>query len=289
MASRKQRGWTVPGFGLPLRWPEMQSRRWQPLFQPDENTLLLSALDGSENPKFCYTLRELTMIALINELTDSPDWDRKAFDPEFAFEWKSQKLLQGNDVTRAMLDWCVEEAKYYVHDFLQSRIFPALDGGVIKSDDCVDKAFKVDLKKRAASLRRAAPRVDIRASSLVVDIVDPHMFPFVFERTKTLRGGYIEPERCISSSGQGEPVKKPSDDECTEKERANYPNNNAWSNKFQWLPFDVNFPNRGAGGSWFVNVPPSLVSQQILILSQQHIKLYQQCPSCDSSEFLQYP
>lgn len=50
MASRKQIGWTVPGFGLPLRWPELQSVRWQPLFQPDEDTLLLSALDASENP-----------------------------------------------------------------------------------------------------------------------------------------------------------------------------------------------------------------------------------------------
>ncbi|KAA6415419.1 MAG: hypothetical protein FRX48_00134 [Lasallia pustulata] len=75
MATRKQIGWTVPGFGLPLRWSEMQSVRWQPLFQPDEDTLLLSALDASENPRFCYTVRERTMLALMNELTDMPDWD----------------------------------------------------------------------------------------------------------------------------------------------------------------------------------------------------------------------
>lgn len=50
MASRKQRAWNVPGFGLPLRWPEMQSRRWQPMVQSDENILLASALDCTENP-----------------------------------------------------------------------------------------------------------------------------------------------------------------------------------------------------------------------------------------------
>ena len=50
MATRKQIGFTVPGFGLPLRWPEMQSVLYQPFFQPDENALLLSALDASEGP-----------------------------------------------------------------------------------------------------------------------------------------------------------------------------------------------------------------------------------------------
>ena len=45
------------------------------------------------------------MLAFINELTDLPDWDRKIFDPAFAFEWKSAKLLTGEDVTRSMVDW----------------------------------------------------------------------------------------------------------------------------------------------------------------------------------------
>ncbi len=45
------------------------------------------------------------MLALINELTDIPDWDRKIFDPNFVFEWKSVKLMTGQDVTRSMADW----------------------------------------------------------------------------------------------------------------------------------------------------------------------------------------
>ena len=50
MASRKQRGWNVPGFGLPLQWPEMQRRKFQPLLPWNNDTLLLSALDASEQP-----------------------------------------------------------------------------------------------------------------------------------------------------------------------------------------------------------------------------------------------
>lgn len=50
MATRKQQGWIVPGCGLPLQWPQMQARPFQPLLSWDNDTLLGSALDGSENP-----------------------------------------------------------------------------------------------------------------------------------------------------------------------------------------------------------------------------------------------
>ena len=35
---------------------------------------------------FCYTVRELTMVAWMNELTHVPDWQCKIFDPEFVFK-----------------------------------------------------------------------------------------------------------------------------------------------------------------------------------------------------------
>ena len=55
------------------------------------------------------------MLAMINELTDLPDWDHKMFDPAFTFEWKSAKLLTGSDITRAMADWvCVNEGEVLV-------------------------------------------------------------------------------------------------------------------------------------------------------------------------------
>lgn len=50
-------------------------------------------------------MREITMMAWMNSLTDMPDWDCKIFDPEFTFQWKSAKLLTGYDVTRSMTDW----------------------------------------------------------------------------------------------------------------------------------------------------------------------------------------
>lgn len=54
---------------------------------------------------FCYTVRELTMLAWINELTDIPDWQCRVFDPDFMFKWKSSKISTGQDVTRSMAEW----------------------------------------------------------------------------------------------------------------------------------------------------------------------------------------
>ena len=50
-------------------------------------------------------MRERTMMAYMNELTDMPDWERKIFDTQFTFAWKSAKLMAGRDVTRSMADW----------------------------------------------------------------------------------------------------------------------------------------------------------------------------------------
>lgn len=63
--------------------------------------------------QFCYTVRELTTLAWINELTDLPHWHSKVFDPDFMFEWKSAKIMGGGDVTRSMADWVSENKADY--------------------------------------------------------------------------------------------------------------------------------------------------------------------------------
>ena len=45
------------------------------------------------------------MLKFINELTDTLDWQRKVFDADFVFTWKSAKLVTEEDVTPAMVDW----------------------------------------------------------------------------------------------------------------------------------------------------------------------------------------
>ena len=40
----------------------------------------------------------------------------------------------------------------------------------------------------------------------------------------------------------------PSQEDCIQKDPSKYPNEMAWSHRFQYLPFDVKFDKRGEGG-----------------------------------------
>lgn len=209
------------------------------------------------------------MLALINELTDMPDWHRIIFEPETVFEWKSAKLLSGRDITRSMVDWvsfqnhicqvlrflkpvqCAEEVKYYVSDFAASRIIRAIDGGITKSDDCVDPLLQKELRKAASALRGKKAGAE-SPTSQVKDVVDPSLFPFAFEKTKVLRYGPTALSDCILRCGEGEAVKMPPEGDGRQSDPIKYPNDMAWSRRFQWLPFDVQFKDGGQGASRYI-------------------------------------
>ena len=69
-----------------------------------------------DDSSFCYTVRERTMLALINTLTDMPDWGRQIFNPDFTIRWKSELLMTGKDVTRSMADWVGWSTKLMIID-----------------------------------------------------------------------------------------------------------------------------------------------------------------------------
>lgn len=141
---------------------------------------------------------------------------------------------------------------YYVRDFIASRIIPAIDGGVSKSDDCVPTFTKHDLQQAANVFRKGT----IQSSPSHIhthDIVDPYMFPFIFERTRITGRGVFPMQECIALCGQGWSAKKPREGD-TEQQALNlYHNEMTWSRCFQWLPFDVSFSARGEGSSRYVH------------------------------------
>ena len=147
---------------------------------------------------------------------------------------------------------CAEEVKGYVHDFVDSQIIPAINGGVVKSDSCVDVSLRDELQEAASALRKEIEGLKGSFRS-VKDIVDPSLFPFVFEKTKVLRYGPTALSDCIRKCGEGEAVKLPPENDSRELDPIKYPNEVAWSRHFQWLPFDIRLENRGDGASRYVS------------------------------------
>ncbi len=138
-----------------------------------------------------------------------------------------------------------------MYNFIPSRIIHALDGGVIKSDGNIEVSLKADIIKGAAKLRRDEARIEHSRNPMAY-VVDPHLYSFAFQKTRTLHFDNLTTRECVLRSGEGEPIKKPSSEECAQKEHNKYANDLAWSNQYQWLPFDVAFESRGAGASRYV-------------------------------------
>ena len=144
---------------------------------------------------------------------------------------------------------CVEEVKSYVHNSQYTEVIPAIDGGVFKSDHPSSLIFKYEVQKAASSVRKDAFKRSSSSRDVVTHVVDPYLFPFAWERTRTLRSREVILSDFMSRCGEGETVKAPSRDDCIQKDPAKYPNDMAWSNRFQYLPFDIKFDNRGEGAS----------------------------------------
>lgn len=96
---------------------------------------------------------------------------------------------------------------------------------------------------RKASCQETCP------TKVISDVVDPFLFAFSWENTRTLHFDELTLSNCIERSGEGEVSRPPKEDECPETDRPKYPNDQAWSRRFQFLPFDVKFDNKGEGGS----------------------------------------
>lgn len=144
------------------------------------------------------------------------------------------------------MNQCVEEVKYYVHDYQASSIIPAIDGGVAKSDTRISPFDHKNLQKAIRSC--AKDKRKTVNNDAAVDIVDPYLFPFEFGKTRTLRRHGLTLSDCIRRACEGEPAKRPSERDCEQKDPTKYPNDIAWSQRFQFLPFDIKFSDKGDGG-----------------------------------------
>ena len=203
-------------------------------------------------------------MAWINELTDMADWQHRIWDNDFVFEWKSAKVMTGGDVTRSMADWvmlsncsvekkftnslqCVDEVRYYVPDSVSIGIIPAIDGGVIKSDDCVAACMRKDLLKAIAQFKSIRTTQRNRSADQIDQVVDPFLYPFSWEKTRAVRSEPVSRADCIPRSGEGLAEKVPPVEDCKQELFVKYRNDIAWSRWYQWLPFDVTIGTDGEG------------------------------------------
>ncbi|KAM3424135.1 hypothetical protein BST61_g11319 [Cercospora zeina] len=226
------------------------------------------------------TLRERRMMALMGEITDKPEWDRKVFDDKIVAKWRAEALATNADakpecvLTEKAIEYCIEELRDHASKLKETNMVPALDatGVVYKSDSLVTAETREALKLAAAPLEDVADnKKDWHpySNETVLDLVHPSLFPLLYGRSTVLSEGTVPLDDCTSHIGKGLVAPVPDDEHV---KVTHFPGRSGWgrwgqdpeqhfySKKFQWLPCEVAF--RGADDmeitSYINNLHPQL-------------------------------
>ncbi|PWY70308.1 hypothetical protein BO94DRAFT_539764 [Aspergillus sclerotioniger CBS 115572] len=139
------------------------------------------------------TARELAMVAVMNNLTDHPDWHVDIFNDEVVALWKKEAFDTTPLMSEKAWDWCLKELRDKAVYFRENQHIRVLDTG-----SCVCKSDTPTLRSLGAVFRWAVPPLlrqqkqqqglDWRTKQLL-KIVDPLLFPLVYGKSLVLTDG----------------------------------------------------------------------------------------------------
>lgn len=152
---------------------------------------------------------------------------------------------------------CISEVQQYAKQFEETHIIPALDGGILKSDDLMTLTQKKNILQAVSHLREDSPGPGsfFAKPHRFLKPVDPYLFPFSFQRSRCLKDGTVGRYACIDQCGKGQiaglPEGAKGEYNGSLRGRGCYANDKAWSLQYQWLPFDVRFDKNRSSTRYF--------------------------------------
>ncbi|KAK7963383.1 hypothetical protein PG988_010357 [Apiospora saccharicola] len=187
-------------------------------------------------------VREVFMMAVMDRLSDKPDWDRKVFDEEIVAKWRAEALqmpeegiyrmviehvgpkLHGEESKIALperarylsgeaFDYCIKELRSKARHFQKTGLIPTLDAvgnSVAKSDVLVGPELKTELAAAFDRLRAdQAEAADVdwqpRSNDMVQNLVHPSMYPLVWGQSQFLQDEVVGTTDAVTEwAGKGE-------------------------------------------------------------------------------------
>ncbi|KAK1233198.1 hypothetical protein PQX77_003657 [Marasmius sp. AFHP31] len=248
----------LPGFGLPVNdLPEY------PLKDRDvsKRQCFPNAITSWGAPNI--TVRERTMLAMINEITDKPDWDRKVNDKTIVSKWRNEALgREGADISQAMFDYCIAELRDKAPHYAQTGRVIVLESeaAIVKSDTAIPPFLADELKAAVKPLEDVPERLKDwhpGSNEKVLDLVHPSLYPLMYGKSRVIPSGRCTLMDCLSRSVEGVIVRTPVQRhidlgphnrfmvKCLPRVEARSAYNikalNYWSGSYQWLPCEVAF------------------------------------------------
>ncbi|KAJ8073725.1 hypothetical protein AAF712_003212 [Marasmius tenuissimus] len=239
----------LPGFGLPVN------------ALPEGRSCFPNAITSWAASNIA--VREQTMLAMINEITEKPEWARKVSDNAIVAKWRKEALgREGVDFSEAMFEYCIAELRDKAAHFVQTGRVIVLDNsaGIVKSDTAIPTHLAEELKTAVRPLEDVPNHhKDWHPGSneKVLDLVHPSLYPLMYGRSRVIPSGRLSLSDCIARCGEGVVIPKPNQDEIALRGNNRYlPNGSPradtrwasrasvmdyWSDSYQWLPSEIEF------------------------------------------------
>ncbi|KAL0575762.1 hypothetical protein V5O48_006205 [Marasmius crinis-equi] len=262
MTSSDSKQVKLPGFGLPVN---ALSERCLDGYQPMLSKRLRFPNAITDWSATNLLVRERTMLELINEITDKPEWDAKVHDGTVVAKWKKEAVeREGVDISDMMFDYCIAELRDKAPHFSATGRVTILDSeaAVVKSDSAIPASIADELKAAVKPLEDVPEGLKdwhLGSNKKILDLVCPSLYPLMYGQSRVLPSGRIALADCLESCGKGVVIPKPTSKELdlgrnnthlhsgmsrplenliirsqSEVEVPGY-----WSGDYQWLPCEV--------------------------------------------------
>lgn len=211
------------------------------------------------------TARELAMVAVMNQLTDHPEWHVDIFNDQVVADWRKEAFATAPLMSEMVWTWCVKELQDKAVYFRENQHARVLDTG-----SCVCKSDSATLSALGGVFRQSVPPVLKQQQeqgnldwqySRVLNLVNPLLFPLVYRRSLVLTdGGKVDLHNILGSWNNATIAPKHFDrrvdsqalqkriDEYRDLSMGVSPHHNdsksefyRWSSNYQCLPCEVEF------------------------------------------------
>ncbi|KAF0315754.1 hypothetical protein GQ607_017039 [Colletotrichum asianum] len=244
----------LPGFGLPLN-------------HTPEDHFPDAVNDWQQH--WPHTNRERCMVAFMEDVTLEENWYQRVFQEADIATWKHDAVekdwrraggIRHGDFTDAMFECCIEELQAKARLYQETGIVSILDIEVriTRSDRIISSEMRSALQRAARNIERTSLRkIDwssrkentltqatestSSAKDIVVNLIDPAMYPLIYGRSRILPAKEIDLHDCLDHITQGITVQMPDKDERQKFVDGIY--HTLFSGKSQWLPCNVEFPD----------------------------------------------
>ncbi|KAI2738052.1 hypothetical protein DTO013E5_2670 [Penicillium roqueforti] len=223
----------IPGFGsIPLDYE-----------LPTATRFAHALIEYRHSPRL--TKREMAMIRLMQHITEQPGWDQALLDPDEPrlAQWHQEAVASEESLISAPAwDWCIAELRDKAQTWQETGRLLVFDSSSAVCQANVPLPQK-DIKTEVARLGTQASHDS--------PLVDPSEFPLVYDRSPVLvEGGQVSLDDPWHLTGQTAKELPVHPLERTRR-RHNRPRRHdrrhrdeqksCWSNRFQWLPCEVQF------------------------------------------------